>query len=300
MSDTAAEETRRSGLVTLFGRPNVGKSTLVNALVGEKVSIVTPKPQTTRHRIVGVATRGDVQIGLVDTPGLHGGHGHALNRVMNESAVASLEGVDAAVLVVEAGRWSDGDDRALARVRAAGLPAGLVVNKVDRVRRKEELLPFLEACAKRHDFAFVVPLSASRGDNLDPLVEEISRLLPAGEFLFPQDEYTDRSLRFLAAEAVREKLMLHLREELPYSVAVEIEAFEESPRGPRIHAVIWVAREAHKRMVIGEGGAMLKRVGRGARLDLSERLDAAVDLRLWVKVREDWYDDEGTVRSLGY
>ncbi|MES1944358.1 GTPase Era [Salinisphaera sp. PC39] len=300
MTDAVDTGPRRAGLATLFGRPNVGKSTLVNALVGEKVSIVTPKPQTTRHRIVGVVTRDDLQIGLVDTPGLHGGHGHVLNRVMNDAALGSLEGVDAVVLVVEAGRWDEGDDRALARVRATGLPAGLVVNKVDRIRRKEQLLPFIQECTARHDFAFVVPLSAERGDNLAPLVEELGKLMPAGEFLFPEDEYTDRNLRFLAAEAVREKLMMHLRQELPYAVTVEIESFEETPRGPRISAVIWVAREAHKRIVIGEGGAMLKRVGRGARLDLKHRLQAAVDLRLWVKVREDWYDDEAAVRSLGH
>jgi GTP-binding protein Era len=290
----------RAGLVALVGRPNVGKSTLLNALVGEKVSIVTPKPQTTRHRIVGVVTRGDLQIGLVDTPGLHGGHGHVLNRVINETATASLSGVDAIALVVEAGHWTPDDDRALERALAAGPPVGLVANKVDRVRDKAELLPFLDACNRRHEFAFAVPLSASRGDNLEPLLRELGVLLPVGEFLFPPDEYTDRNQRFLAAEAIREKLMLHLRDELPYAVAVEIESFEETPRGPRIRAVIWVPRETHKRIVIGEGGAMLKRVGRGARLDLSRQLRAAVDLRLWVKLRENWYDDENTVRSLGH
>lgn len=301
MIENDATGGRRSGLATLFGRPNVGKSTLVNALVGEKVSIVTPKPQTTRHRVVGVLTRGDLQIGLVDTPGLHGGHaGRALNRVMNEAAVAGLDGVDAVALVVEAGRWNADDDRALERAHAAGAPVGLVVNKVDRVRDKDALLPFLEDCARRHEFAFIVPLSATRRDNLEPLVRELGSLMPVGGFLFPADEYTDRNPRFLAAEAVREKLMLHLRDELPYAVAVEIESFEESPRGPRIAAVIWVAREAHKRIVIGEGGTLLKRVGRGARLDLSKRLQAAVDLRLWVKVRENWYDDESTIRSFGY
>lgn len=300
MTDGGADGERRSGLVTLFGRPNVGKSTLVNALVGEKVSIVTPKPQTTRHRIVGVITRGDLQIGLVDTPGLHRGHGRALNRVINETAAASLHGVDAIALVVEAGDWTADDERALERARAAGPPVGLVVNKIDRVRDRGELLPFLDACSRRHEFAFVVPLSATRRDNLEPLLKELGALMPRGEFLFPPDEYTDRNLRFLAAEAIREKLMLHLRDELPYAVAVEIESFEETPRGPRIRAVIWVPREAHKRIVIGEDGAMLKRVGRGARLDLSGRLDAAVDLRLWVKLRENWYDDERDVRSLGH
>lgn len=300
IDERQAKVPTHAGLVAMAGRPNVGKSTLVNALIGEKVSIVTPKPQTTRHRVVGVYTRDDFQIGFIDTPGLHGGHRHALNRVLNETATASLAGVDAVLLVVEAGRWTDADARVLERVARSGVPAGLVVNKIDRVKQREELLPFIEACATRHDFSFVVPIAARRGENLEPLVAELRELLPAGPFLFPADEYTDRNLQFLAAETVREKLMMELQQELPYSIAVAIESFTESDDQTVIHAVIWVARENHKAIVIGRGGGRLKTVGRRARLELVSRLDRRVDLRLWVKVREGWFDDEATVRQLGH
>lgn len=287
-------------MVALVGRPNVGKSTLVNALVGEKVSIVTPKPQTTRHRIVGVLTRDDVQIALVDTPGLHTGAKTALNRVMNETAVASLSGIDVVLFVVEAGQWRDDDAAALARLEKLDTPVGLVVNKTDRVRDKTELLPFIEQMAARRVFDFVVPISAERADNLEALVGECSARMPAGPYLFPADEYTDRNLRFLAAEAVREKLTLHLQQELPYSIAIEIERFDTSGEQIEIHACIWVARDNHKSMVIGRGGAMLKKIGRAARLDLVERLGQRVDLRLWVKVRDNWIDSEASVRDLGH
>jgi GTP-binding protein Era len=297
MSDAAAGG---SGMVALAGRPNVGKSTLVNALVGEKVSIVTPKPQTTRHRIVGVLTEAGVQMALVDTPGLHTGGGTALNRVMNETALASLAGVDLVLFVIEAGRWRSDDARVLARLAKLAAPVGLVVNKADRVADKAELLPFIEQVAARRDFAFVVPLSALRADNLDALIAECRARMPAGPYLFPEDEYTDRNMRFLAAEAVREKLMLHLQQELPYSVAIEIEHFAASGDPLEIHACIWVARAAHKAIVIGRGGAMLKKVGRAARLDLVDRFGRRVDLRLWVKVRDNWIDSEAAVRDLGH
>src|SRR5699024_9719127 len=200
----------RAGMVALAGRPNVGKSTLVNALVGEKVSIVTPKPQTTRHRIVGVLTADAVQIALVDTPGLHAGRSSALNRVMNETAVASLAGIDLVLLVVEAGQWRADDKRALALAARSGTPVALVINKVDRVDDKQALLPFIERLAAAHEFAFVVPLSARKQDNLAALQQEMAQCMPPGPYLFPEDEYTDRNLRFIAAEIVREKLMLHL------------------------------------------------------------------------------------------
>lgn len=290
----------KSGMVALVGRPNVGKSTLVNALVGEKVSIVTPKPQTTRHRIIGVLTSDDVQIALVDTPGLHTGAKTALNRVMNETAMASLAGIDLVLFVVEAGQWRDEDAAALARLDKLQTPIGLVVNKTDRVRDKRELLPFIEQMNARRDFAFVVPVSAQRADNLEALVDECRARMPEGPYLFPADEYTDRNMRFLAAEAVREKLTLHLQQELPYSIAIEIERFDTSGEQIEIHACIWVARDNHKSIVIGRGGAMLKKIGRAARLDLVERLGQRVDLRLWVKVRAGWTDSEASVRDLGH
>lgn len=297
MSDSSSF---KSGMVALAGRPNVGKSTLVNALVGEKVSIVTPKPQTTRHRIVGVLSRDDVQIALVDTPGLHTSQKTALNRVMNETAMASLAGIDLILFVVEAGQWKADDAAALARLKKLDTPVGLVVNKTDRISDKAELLPFIEQMATRRDFDFVVPLSARREDNLEALLVECRARMPEGPYLFPEDEYTDRNMRFLAAESVREKLMLHLQQELPYSIAIEIERFENAEEQIEIHACIWVSRDNHKSIVIGRGGAMLKKVGRAARLDLVERLDRRVDLRLWVKVRNNWTDSEASVRGFGH
>lgn len=287
-------------MVALVGRPNVGKSTLVNALVGEKVSIVTPKPQTTRHRIVGVWTKDNVQMALVDTPGLHTGVKTALNRVMNETAISSLAGIDLVLFVVEAGQWRADDAAALSRLGKLKVPVGLVVNKIDHVRDKKELLPFIEQVAMRREFAFVVPVSARRADNLSALTDECRAFMPDGPFLFPEDEYTDRNMRFLAAEAVREKLTLHLQQELPYSIAIEIERFDTTGEQLEIHACIWVSREGHKSIVIGRGGAMLKKVGRAARLDLVERFGRRVDLRLWVKVRDNWIDSEASVRDLGH
>ena len=290
----------RAGLVAIVGRPNVGKSTLTNALVGDKVSIVTPKPQTTRHRIVGVLTRRNLQIGLVDTPGLHRDDGRALNRVLNETATASLAGVDAVLMVVEAGQWRDDDERVLQRLARQPVPVGLLVNKVDRLANPSAALPFMQECAARHDFAFIVPGCARSGDNLEPIVDELDARMPAGEFLFPADEISDRSLRFLVAEIVREKLMLALQQELPYALAVAVESYVEDAHGHSIHAVIWVARPSHKGMVIGRGGKVLKQVGSAARRELLARLDGAVDLRLWVKVREGWTDSEAAVRELGH
>lgn len=293
-------QTTHAGMVALAGRPNVGKSTLVNALVGEKVSIVTPKPQTTRHRITGVVTDNRVQMALVDTPGLHEKGASALNRVMNETAVASLAGIDLIVYVVEAGQWRTDDRRALEYIERAEAPMALAVNKTDRIDNKNTLLPFIDQLNAEHDFAFVVPISARRRDNLDALSAEMAARMPEGPYLFPEDEYTDRNLRFMAAEAVREKLMLHLQQELPYSIAIEIEAFETGDQQTHIHACIWVARGNHKSMVIGRRGEMLKRVGRAARRELVQQLGRRVDLRLWVKVRPNWTDDEASVRDLGH
>lgn len=300
MTDSDPSLPTRSGMVALVGRPNVGKSTLVNALVGEKVSIVTPKPQTTRHRIIGVLTEPGLQIALVDTPGLHTSQKTALNRVMNETAVSSLSGIDVVLFVVEAGQWRADDAAALARLEKLRMPVGLVVNKTDRTRDKRKLLPFIQEVSAKREFAFVVPLSAFKRDNLEGLVAEVSARMPEGPFLFPEDEYTDRNMRFIAAETVREKLTLFLQQELPYSVAIEIERFDSSGEQIEIHACIWVSRDNHKSIVIGRGGEMLKKIGRSARLDLVSRLDHRVDLRLWVKVRENWIDSEASVRDLGH
>lgn len=293
-------QTTHAGMVAIAGRPNVGKSTLVNALVGEKVSIVTPKPQTTRHRIIGLITENNVQMALVDTPGMHGKKTSALNRVMNETAVASLAGIDLILYVVEAGQWRDDDQRALAAIRRAGVPVALVVNKTDQIDNKNKLLPFIEQLNAEHEFAFVVPISARRCDNLDALTTEMATRMPEGPYLFPEDEYTDRNLRFIVAEVVREKLMLFLQQELPYSIAIEIESFETGEEQTHIHACIWVARDNHKSIVIGRQGQMLKKVGQSARRELVQQLGRRVDLRLWVKVRANWIDNEASVRDLGH
>lgn len=299
MNEPQNTETR-AGLVAVVGRPNVGKSTLVNAIVGEKVSIVTPKPQTTRHRIVGVYTKDALQIGFVDTPGLHEHSGHVLNRVLNETAAASLSGVDVVLFVVEAGQWRDADEKVLQRVAKGNTPVALLANKIDRLPSPSAALPFMEECAARHDFAFILPLSAKTRDNLLPLLSELQARMPTGPFLFPDDEYTDRNLRFMVTETIREKLMMALQQELPYSISVGIESFEEDEKQALIHAVIWVARANHKAMVIGRGGEVLKKIGISARRELMRRMDKRIDLRLWVKVRDGWNDNETAVRELGH
>ncbi len=296
-----ADAPHRCGYVAVVGRPNVGKSTLVNALVGKKVSIVTRRPQTTRHRITGVATGPGSQILFIDTPGLHSLHKRALNRAMNRAAVAALADADAVALVVEAGRWTDEDAVALKRARESGRPVMLVANKIDQVRPREALLPFLEEVSGRGEFEAIVPVSAERGDNLERLRELLAAAMPEGPPLFPADAVSDRDERFHAAEIVREKLTRRLHEELPYGLTVEIERMVADDEGRyEIAAVIWVEREGHKAIVVGRGGEMLKAVGRAARLELKERLGAPVHLSLWVKVREGWSDSDADLRRFGY
>ncbi len=290
----------RSGVVALVGRPNVGKSTLLNALLGQKISIVTRKPQTTRHRILGILTRADGQVVFVDTPGIHRGPRRALNRYMNRTAIACLREADFALLVVEALRWTDDDKAILEAAQQAGVPVGLVVNKVDRVRPRSSLLPFLATVTQQAEFRFVVPLSARTGENLEPLVAEILSALPQGAPLFPEDQLTDRSERFLVAELVREQLIVNLRQEIPYGLTVQIEQFEEEGERLRIAAVIWVERETHKAIVIGQGGRVLKRIGRAARQEIAELLQRRVHLELWVKVKEGWTDRPGAIQEFGY
>ena len=292
----------RCGFVAVVGRPNVGKSTLVNALVGRKVSIVTSRPQTTRQRIVGVATGPRAQLLFVDTPGLHRQERKALNRMMNRSARASLADADVVVVVVEAGRWTEEDEDVLEGARAAGRPTVLLLNKIDRVRPREKLLPLLEEAAGRGEFLAVVPASAEKGDNLDGLRALLEDAVPAGPPLFPEEQWSDRGERFHVAEIVREKLMRRLRDELPYGLAVEIERLEPAAEGGRLEigAVIWVEREAHKAIVIGKGGEMLKGAGQAARLELKQRFGRPVHLELWVKVRERWTERESDLKRLGY
>jgi len=295
-----AESSHRCGFVAIVGRPNVGKSTLLNHLLGQKLSITSRKPQTTRHRLLGIKTTHDAQILYVDTPGLHLGGRRAINRIMNRAAATAIHDVDVVVFMVEAMTWIPEDSYVLDRLRDVPVPVILVVNKVDRVSGKPELLPYLADAAQRMEFAEVVPVSAKKGDNLQTLEGQVIRRLPEAASLFPEDQLTDRSERFMAAEIIREKLMRRLGQEIPYRLSVEIERFIEQGGLVTIDAVIWVERPGQKAIVIGKGGRILKSVGAEARQDLERLLDKKVYLQTWVKVKEGWSDDERALRKMGY
>jgi GTP-binding protein Era len=286
--------------VAVIGRPNVGKSTLVNALVGTKISIVSPKAQTTRHRLLGIATFADGQLLLVDTPGIHGKQKNAINRYMNRAARGAVEDVQAAMLVIEAGRWSEDDALAYAALREAKLPCVLVVNKVDKFADKTALLPFIAEVTREREFVAVHPVSALKNTGNEALVKTLVSLMPESEPLYGDDEITDRSERFLAGELVREQLMLRLGEELPYSATVEIERFEEDGELLRIAAVVWVEREGQKPIVIGKGGERLRGISTGARVGMEKLFGRKVFLDTWCRVREGWSDDEAALRRFGY
>jgi len=290
----------RAGHVAIVGRPNVGKSTLVNALVGRKVSIVTAKPQTTRHRILGVVNRPDAQLVLVDTPGLHESTRRVMNQYMNRVAISSSQDADVIMFVIEALRFTDEDEWVWERVRGLKQPLFLVINKVDRVFPKELLLPFLDEMAQRIPASGLVPVSAMQMDNLQPLVELVGSRLPVAPPLFAADVLTDRDEPFHAAEVVREKLTLKLREELPYGINVQIERFADEDGRIMINAVIWVERAGQKAIVIGQGGERLKEIGRLARIELNDLWQRSVHLELWVKVKENWADSEMALRQFGY
>ena len=296
----STEHAHHWGTVVLAGRPNVGKSTLLNALAGRKLSIVTPKPQTTRHRVEGLVTGPDFRMILADTPGAGAASGSRLAHAMNREGEAALGAADAVILVVAAPRWTAGDDAALARIARARLPIVLAVNKIDSVKPRTALLPFLERAAQRHEFSAIVPVSASRQENLEALVKAAAAHLPEG----PAEQAPpalERGERFQAAEALREQLMLSLSDELPYGIAVEIERFEPTPDGrTEIDAIIWVEREGQRRIVIGAKGARLKAVGSAARLALNELFGRRVHLNTWVKVRPGWSDDDRMLQRLGH
>jgi GTPase len=272
---------------------------LLNALIGEKLSIVTPRPQTTRHRVLGVRSSDEAQIAFVDTPGLHRGPPRALNRAMNRTAAAALHDADLSVLVLEARRWTDEDELVLRRIRDSGRPAVAAVNKIDRVRPRERLLPFIAELAGRFSFAEVVPVSALKNENLAALVAVIGRLLPESPPLYPPEQRTDRDTGFRIAEVIREKLTLELDQELPYGIAVEIERAADEGGQLLVDAAIWVDRAGQKPIVIGARGERLKRVGRAARLELNRVLGRRLHLNLWVKVREGWADNARALKQLG-
>ena len=288
----------RTGTLAIVGRPNVGKSTLMNRLIGQKLSIVSRKPQTTRQRVTGVFTDADCQYIFVDTPGFQNRHGGALNRVMNRNVTLALAAVDVIVCVIEAGRMGDAD-RAVFKLLPADRPVLAAINKIDRLTNKAELLPLIAALATEFDFADIVPVSAAHGEGTAALLAAAAKYLPEGPPQFEADDFTDRSERFLAAELLREKLFRNLGEELPYSIAVEIERFEQEGQLRRIFAAILVDKAAHKAMVIGRKGEKLKRISTDARHDMEKLFGGPVYLETWVKVSTGWADDERALKSLG-
>lgn len=289
-----------AGLVAIVGRPNVGKSTLLNQLIGQKVSITSKKPQTTRHRIVGIDTVGQYQTVYVDTPGLHTEEKRAINRLMNKAAASSILDVELVIFVVEGTRWVEDDQMVLNRLIASKKPVILVVNKVDLYKDKEELLPHLQWLSSQLSFLQIIPLSAEKGTNVAALREIVHQQLPPCEFFFPEDYITDRSQRFMASEIVREKLMRFLGDELPYAVTVEIERFKWEEKHYHIAALILVERDTQKRMVIGKAGERIKTIASEARKDMEDLFEQPVFLQMWVKVKSGWADDERALRSLGY
>ena len=290
----------RSGYAVLVGRPNVGKSTLLNRLLGQKLAITSHKPQTTRHRILGILTLPAGQIALVDTPGIHTRGGRAMSHYLNRAAHTALQDVDVALFVVQALAWTGEDERALNALRQSGLPVIAVVNKVDLVEPREQLLPYLEQLAGRHHFAEVIPVSARDGSNLPALIETVLARLPEGGPLFPEDQITDRSERFFAAELLREQLTRRYHGELPYAVTVEIERFEEAEGRYLIGAVVWVERENQRAILLGKGGEAMKQTATAARKAMQSFFQTRVHLEVWIKVRKSWSSDDASLGRLGY
>ena len=294
-------ESTHAGLIAIVGRPNVGKSTLLNAMLGQKISITSRKPQTTRHRILGILTEQNKQAVLVDTPGLHSDEKRAINRLMNRAAASSIAEVELVVFLVEGTHWTEDDDLVLNKIKKSGSPCILVVNKIDNIANKDDLLPHLQKLGAMHEFRDIVPISASKGHGVDTISELCLASLPESDFWFPEDHITDRSSRFMASEIIREKLIRFTGDELPYSTTVEIEQFKMDDKGViHINALILVERDSQKRMVIGNKGERLKTIGQEARRDMESLFDSKVFLETWVKVKSGWADDERALRSLGY
>lgn len=289
------------GFIAIVGRPNVGKSTLLNKILGQKISITSRKAQTTRHRIVGIHTEDQYQAIYVDTPGLHIEEKRAINRLMNRAASSAIGDVDLIIFVVEGTKWTDDDEMVLNKLRSAKAPVVLAINKVDNIKEKDELLPHITELSQKFDFAEILPISAKRGKNVHILQKIVRKSLREGVHHFPEEYVTDRSQRFMASEIIREKLMRFTGEELPYSVTVEIEQFKLNERGTyEINGLILVEREGQKKMVIGAKGQKIKTIGMEARADMERLFDNKVHLELWVKVKASWADDERALRSLGY
>jgi GTPase len=300
MSDSSDPQITRCGYVAIVGRPNVGKSTLLNHILGQKISITSRKPQTTRNNVVGIKTEGGIQIMFVDTPGMHLGQQKAINRYMNRAANTAMKDVDVVVFVVDRFIWTEEDEAVAEKLQHASCPIILAVNKVDQIDDKESLLPHLEILAQKLNAAEIIPLSALRNVNLDRLEQLIIDRMPEGMHMYPEDQITDRSSRFMAAEIVREKITRQLGDELPYEMAVEIEEFKQEGNLLNISALILVERDGQKRILIGDKGERIKLIGTDARKDMEKLFDMKIMLKLWVKVKSGWSDDERALRSLGY
>lgn len=294
------QDAKRCGYVAIVGQPNVGKSTLLNHLLGMKLSITSRKPQTTRHKVLGIKTEGNTQLIFVDTPGIHQNRKKAINRIMNRAAESAIRDVDVIVFVIDRLRWDEADMAVAEQLKEVGTPVIVAINKIDRMENRHTLLPLFETMEQVLPGADVVAVSALRGLNLDILEQAITQHIPVGEHMFPEDQITDRSERFLAAELVREKITRQLGAELPYQVTVEIEDFENRGNIKHISALILVEREGQKKIIIGSSGDRLKKIGQQARLDMERLFGCKVMLNLWVKVRSGWSDDERALRSLGY
>lgn len=288
------------GYIALVGRPNVGKSTLLNRILQQKLSITSKKPQTTRHSILGIRTEEELQFVYVDTPGIHQGTKKAMNRMMNKTAISVLRDVDVVAFLVDGTHWQEEDEYVLSLIKQSQVPCILVVNKVDKIVEKNQLLPWIEEMSQRHDFAAIIPVSAKTGVQVDELQERLRAYLPEGPHLFPEDQFTDRPTKFLCAELLREKIFRFCGQELPYSVNVDIESYKDEGALIRIHALILVEKENHKRMIIGDKGQKLKEMATGARIDMEKMLGKKVFLQCWCKVKSGWADDERMLKQLGY
>jgi GTP-binding protein Era len=290
----------RCGYIAIVGRPNVGKSTLLNCILGKKISITTPKPQTTRTQILGVKTTREYQAVYIDTPGIHQAEERAMNRYMNRMANAVMQDADVVLFMIEATRWDREDELVLEKLKKTKAPVILVLNKVDALDDRAEVLPLIIKLKEKYDFADIVPLSARQDDNVAALQQLLTKFLPEGPHLFPEDQLTDKSVRFQIAELIREKVIHFTEQEVPYSTTVEIENIEEKEKLTEISAIIWVERDGQKPIVIGKNGERLKHIGTLARKDIQNLLGRKVFLRLWVKVKDSWTDDERALRSLGF
>jgi GTP-binding protein Era len=288
------------GYVAIVGRPNVGKSTLLNNILGMKLSITSRKPQTTRHQILGVKTESNVQSIYVDTPGIHQRRGTAINKYMNRAATSVLNDVDIILLVMQAGQWTEEDQLIIEKLQTVKCPVVLVVNKIDKLENKKQLLPIMQDLSAHYKFSEIIPVSALNGMNVEILEEKLAPLLPVNEHIYSDDQITDRSMRFLASEIIREKLIRELGQELPYTSAVVIDKYEEDETIVHIHATIYVESAGQKSIIIGKKGARLKSIGTHARQDISKMVGSKIYLNLWVKVREGWSNDEQALRGLGY